>query len=176
MGEIKLEERISQTWLKVVSQASNTASTGLPPTEELRTMSEMSPKYWNLWKLDDEPATYLRLEQWGIRILHLWHFAKEFALLSQLLLAQIWVLVSSVFLKALHILKYFEELEEESYKGFRVHKMILHCLWMCYLKQLNRNNSFFNVSQWHALYIYGELMKCYIFQDKHCTVIVKCEP
>lgn len=42
---IELEEGMSQTWLKVVSQVGSTVSTGLLRKEEVRTMSEMSPKY-----------------------------------------------------------------------------------------------------------------------------------
>lgn len=64
-------------------------------------------KICKLWKLGDEPATWCRLVQWGIRIWHLWHFAKELTALSQLLLAKLWLL-PLMFLKALNILKYFE--------------------------------------------------------------------
>lgn len=54
--ELELEERMSQTWLKVVSEVGSAVSTGLPHKYVPRTMSGMSPKYWPLWILDDEPA------------------------------------------------------------------------------------------------------------------------
>ena len=45
LGEIKLEERMSQTWLKTVSEVGSTVSSGLLQKEVLRTMSERTPKY-----------------------------------------------------------------------------------------------------------------------------------